>query len=120
MRRKDRASIGELRATWGARTTADSDGHARYGTVELAARLTGPFATAGDVKAATEAAPSAPGLVTFTAAPVRPSSTPDERPVSTIVIGPEAEPGYYNLVTSVGGDDHTVSSGSIVRVVPKP
>lgn len=88
--------------------------------VELAARLTGPFAAVGDVKAATEATPDAPGLVTFTVAPVRPSGTPDERPVSTIVIGPEAEPGYYNLVTSVAGDDNTASSGSIVRVVPKP
>ncbi|MFD0783405.1 hypothetical protein ACFQZ8_05655 [Micromonospora azadirachtae] len=88
--------------------------------VELTASLTGPFATAGEVKAATGADPNAPGLATFTAAPVRPSGTPDERPVSTIVIGPEAEPGYYNLVTSVGGDDHTGSSGSIVRVVPKP
>ncbi|MET7748691.1 hypothetical protein [Micromonospora sp. NPDC005367] len=88
--------------------------------VELTARLTGPFATVGDIKAATEATPDAPGLVTFTAAPVRPSGTPDERPVSTIAIGPEAEPGYYNLVTSVAGDDNTTSGGSIVRVVPKP
>ncbi|MEV4810732.1 hypothetical protein [Micromonospora avicenniae] len=67
-----------------------------------------------------EATPNAPGLVTFTAAPVRPSGTPDERPVSTIAIGPEAEPGYYNLVTSVGGGDDTASSGSVIRVVPKP
>ncbi|MER7445074.1 hypothetical protein [Micromonospora avicenniae] len=88
--------------------------------VELTARLTGPFATVGDVKAATEGTPSAPGLVTFTAAPVRPSGTPDERPVSTIVIAPEAKPGYYNLVTSVRSDDNTASGGSIVRVVPKP
>ncbi|MER5705104.1 hypothetical protein ABT023_24575 [Micromonospora sp. NPDC002296] len=89
--------------------------------VELAARLTGPFAAVGDLKAATEGAPTVPGLVTFAAAPVRPSGTPDERPISTIVIGPDAKPGYYNLATSVVGDDNTASSGdSIVRVVPKP
>ncbi|MEU4777768.1 hypothetical protein [Micromonospora sp. NPDC023633] len=89
--------------------------------VELTARLTGPFATVGDVKAATEGTPTVPGLVTFTATPVRPSGMPDERPLSTIVIGPDAKPGYYNLVTSVVGDDNTASSGgSIVRVAPKP
>lgn len=43
-----------------------------------------------------------------------------ERPVSTIVIGPEAEPGYYDLVTSVIGDGNTATcGGSIVRVEPR-
>ncbi|NYF56518.1 hypothetical protein [Micromonospora purpureochromogenes] len=89
--------------------------------VELAASLTGPFATVGDLKAATEGTPTVPGLLTFTAAPVRPSGMPDERPVSTIVIAPDTKPGYYNLVTSVVGDDNTASGGGhIVRVVPKP
>lgn len=88
--------------------------------VELTARLTGPFATAGDLKAVTEGTPTVPGLVTFTASPVRPSGTPDERPVSTIVIGPDANPGYYNLVTSVVDGGNTASGGSIVQVVPKP
>lgn len=88
--------------------------------VELAARLTGPFATVDDLKAATEDTQTVSGRVTFSAAPVRPSGEPDERPVSTIVIGPEAEPGYYNLVTSVIGDDNTASGGgSIVRVEPR-
>jgi hypothetical protein len=88
--------------------------------VELTARLTGPFATVGDLKAATEGAQTASGLVTFAAAPVRPSGTPDERPVSTIVIGQEAEPGYFHLVTSLVDDDNTASGGaSIVQVVPR-
>ncbi|MFG3701198.1 hypothetical protein ACGF5C_25295 [Micromonospora sp. NPDC047620] len=88
--------------------------------VELTARLTGPFATVGDLKDATAATPAVPGLVTFAAAPVRPSGTPDERPVSTIVIGPDAKPGYYNLVTSVVGDNTASGGGSIVRVAPRP
>ncbi|SCE66704.1 hypothetical protein GA0070607_0149 [Micromonospora coriariae] len=88
--------------------------------VELTARLTGPFATAGDLKAATERTQPVPGLVTFAAAPVRPSGTPGERPVSTIMIGLEAKPGYYNLVTSMVGDGNAASGGgSVVRVVPK-
>ncbi|MGN9803046.1 hypothetical protein [Micromonospora sp. L32] len=87
--------------------------------VELTARLTGPFATVGDLKAATEG--TVPGLVTFAAAPVRPSGAPDERPVSTIVIGQEAKPGYYNLVTSLVDNDNTASGGeSVVQVVPRP
>ncbi|MEU5725913.1 hypothetical protein ABZ783_29380 [Micromonospora sp. NPDC047738] len=90
--------------------------------VELAALLTGPFATVGDLKAATEgtSTPTVPGLVTFAAAPVRPSGMPDERPVSTIVIGPDAKPGYYNLVTSVADGGNTVSGASIIQVAPKP
>ncbi|MGC4815186.1 hypothetical protein ACLQ29_32135 [Micromonospora sp. DT228] len=89
--------------------------------VELTARLTGPFAAVGDLKAATEGTPTVPGLVTFAAAPVRPSGTPDERPISTIVIAADAKPGYYNLVTAVVGGDNTASGGgSVVRVVPRP
>ncbi|WP_435123066.1 hypothetical protein [Micromonospora tulbaghiae] len=85
--------------------------------VELAARLTGPFGTVDDLKAAT----AVPGLVTFTAAPVRPTGTPGERPVSTIVIGPDAQPGFYDLTTSVIGEGNTTTSGSsIVQVAPKP
>ncbi|MBM0258105.1 hypothetical protein JNW89_16060 [Micromonospora sp. 4G55] len=89
--------------------------------VELTARLTGPFATVGDLKAATEGTPNVPRLVTLAAAPVRPSGTPDERPVSTVAIGSDAKPGYYNLVTSVVDGGNTASGGgSIVQVVPKP
>ncbi|MDI5940348.1 MULTISPECIES: hypothetical protein [Micromonospora] len=87
---------------------------------ELTARLTGPFTTAGDLKAATEDTRIIPGLVTFEAVPIRPSGVPDERPVSTIVIGVDARPGYYNLVTSSGDGDKTVSGGSIVQVVARP
>ncbi|MEU2702391.1 hypothetical protein [Micromonospora aurantiaca (nom. illeg.)] len=85
--------------------------------VELAARLTGPFGTVDDLKAAS----AVPGLVTFTATPVRPTGTPGERPASTIVIGPDAEPGFYDLATSVVGDGNTTTSGSsIIQVAPKP
>ena len=85
--------------------------------VELTAHLTGPFSTMDDLKAPA-ATQTAAGMATFMAAPVRPSGTSDERPVSTIVIGPEAKPGYYNLETSVIGDDNAVRGGSIIQVVP--
>ncbi|NED51523.1 hypothetical protein G3I24_11490 [Micromonospora aurantiaca] len=85
--------------------------------VELTARLTGPYGTVDDLKAAS----AAPGLVTFTATPVRPTGTPGERPASTIAIGPAAKPGFYDLVTSVIGDGNTTASGSsIIQVAPKP
>ncbi len=85
--------------------------------VELAARLTGPYGTVDDLKTAS----TVPGLVTFEAAPVRPVGTPGERPVSTIAIGADAEPGFYELTTSVIGDGNTTTSGSsIVQVAPKP
>ncbi|MBU8856446.1 hypothetical protein KSK32_04125 [Micromonospora sp. WMMB482] len=85
--------------------------------VELAARLTGPYGTVDDLKAAS----TVPGLVTFSAAPVRPAGTPGERPVSTIVIGSAARPGFYDLVTSViDGGSTTTGGSSIVQVVPKP
>jgi hypothetical protein len=87
--------------------------------VELAARLTGPYATVDGLKAATADTRSAAGEVTFTAAPVRPSGAPDERPVSTIAIGPDAKPGYYSLITSIREDGDTADGAGIVRVVPK-
>jgi hypothetical protein len=89
--------------------------------VELTARLTGPFATVEALKAVTDDSQTAPGLITFAAAAVRPSGLPDEQPVSTIAIGSTAAPGYYNLRTSVvglndGGED---GGASIVKVIPK-
>ncbi len=87
--------------------------------VELKAHLTGPFATEDDLKAAAMGTRSIPGLVTFTAPPVRPSGAPDERPVSNIPIAPDAGPGYYNLVTSVLSAEHTVSGEGIIQVVPR-
>ncbi|MEU8338691.1 hypothetical protein [Micromonospora tulbaghiae] len=85
--------------------------------VELTARLTGLYGTVDDLKAAS----AAPGLVTFTATPVRPTGTPGERPASTIAIGPAAKPGFHDLVTSVIGDGNTTASGSsIIQVAPKP
>jgi hypothetical protein len=87
--------------------------------VELAARLTGPYAAVADLKAAASDTRSASGDVTFAAAPVRPSGTAGERPVSTILIGSDAKPGYYNLIFSVTQDGGTVGGASIVRVVAK-
>lgn len=78
--------------------------------VELTAHLTGPYGTVDDLKAAS----AVPGLVTFTAIPVRPAADSGERPVSTIVIGPDAEPGFYDLVTSVMDGGNATSSGSSV------
>lgn len=82
--------------------------------VELTARLTGPSATVDELKAAGTA-----GELTFTAVPVRPSGAPGERPVSTILIGSDARPGYYNLVTAVTRGAGSQSGASIVRVVAK-
>ncbi|MFI7305412.1 hypothetical protein ACIBM8_19540 [Micromonospora aurantiaca] len=82
---------------------------------ELTAQLTGPYGTVDDLKAAL----AVPGLVTFTATPVRPAAGSGERPVSTIVIGPDAKPGFYDLVTSVVGDGNAITSGSsIIQVAP--
>jgi hypothetical protein len=81
--------------------------------VELTATLTGPYASADDLKAGAGAAN------TYTAAPVRPSGAPDEQPVSTIVIGTDAQPGLYNLVTSANQDGATSGGSSVVRVDSK-
>ncbi|HEV7710632.1 MAG TPA: hypothetical protein VGP16_20730 [Asanoa sp.] len=81
--------------------------------VELTASLTGPYASADDLKG------GAAGAATYTAAPVRPSGAPDEQPVSTIVIGADAQPGLYNLVTSANQDGATSGGSSVVRVDPK-
>ncbi|MDG4795758.1 hypothetical protein [Micromonospora sp. WMMD1082] len=87
--------------------------------VELTAHLTGPYATVEALKSAIVAARDIPGVVTFAAAPVRPAGTPDEQPVSPITIPGEAQPGYYNLTTSVVDGDHTASGSSIVQVVSR-
>jgi hypothetical protein len=88
--------------------------------VELGARLTGPFATVEALKAATSDSQTAPELVTLTAAVVRPSGRPGERPVSTIAIGSAAKPGYYNLRTAITGisDRDEVGGASIIKVIP--
>jgi hypothetical protein len=87
--------------------------------VELTARLTGPYQTVDELKAATPDTRHADGEVTFTAPPVHPSGTPDEQPVSIIVIGTDAKPGYYNLVFSVAQNGGTSGGASIVRVLAK-
>ncbi len=88
--------------------------------VELTATLTGPYSSVETLKAAPDVAQSAPGKVAFTAVPVRPSGTPDERPVSTIEISSDAEPGYYNLDFAVVDDGgSSVSGASVIRVVAK-
>jgi hypothetical protein len=83
--------------------------------IELAARLTGPYRNVDDLKATASRA----GRVTFAAATVRPTGEPGERPVSSIAIGPEAEPGYYALISSVKEGGATVSGESIVQVIAK-
>lgn len=87
--------------------------------VELTARLTGPYETVAEIKLMTSDAPGTPGHVTFAAVPLRPSGAPGERPVSTILIGSDAKPGYYSLVFSITEDGGAVSGASIVRVVDK-
>jgi hypothetical protein len=87
--------------------------------VELTARLTGPYDTVDKLKTSEADTKAAAGDVAFAAAPIRPAGTPDERPVSKMVISPAAEPGYYNLITSVRQDHSTSSGASIIRVVAK-
>lgn len=89
--------------------------------VELAAHLTGPFATVEELKAATGDARAVPGLATFRAAVIRPSGIPDERPVSVITIGSAAGTGYYNLSTTVTQLDEGSRAGGdgIIQVVPE-
>ncbi|MBB2943664.1 hypothetical protein FB565_003393 [Actinoplanes lutulentus] len=85
--------------------------------VELSASLTGPYATVGQLKSAPEDSTNAAEYVTFTAPPVRPSGTPGEKPVSTILISSDAGPGYYNLTTAMKQGGQTVGGASIIRVV---
>jgi len=87
--------------------------------LELAARLTGPFGSVDDLKATTSRAGHAAGRVTFSAATVRPTGEPRERPVSSIAISPEAEPGYYDLISSVTEGGGTVSGETIIQVTAK-
>lgn len=83
--------------------------------IELNARLTGPYATVGDLKAAGDLA----GELTFAAPPVRPSGQAGEQPVSSILIPPSAPAGYYNLVTSVTAPAGTTSGATVIRVISK-
>ncbi|GGM33177.1 hypothetical protein GCM10011608_17090 [Micromonospora sonchi] len=85
--------------------------------VELQASLTGPYATEAELKDAEMGVVTVPGLVTYTAEPVRPAGTPDEQPVSVIPIAPAAKPGYYNLASSMVDGDATASGASIIRIV---
>jgi hypothetical protein len=79
----------------------------------LTAELTGPYGDVGSLKSAY----GKKGATTFTAPARRPAGTPGEKPVSTIVIGAGAAPGYYSLTTSItfreGG---RASGGSIVEI----
>ncbi|GAB1643775.1 hypothetical protein [Krasilnikovia sp. MM14-A1259] len=85
--------------------------------VELTARLTGPYASVDGLKAATEDLQGAAGDVTFTAPAIRPSGTPGEQPVSTILIDADARPGYYDLITSVKQGGTSNSGASVIQVV---
>ncbi|WP_433825821.1 hypothetical protein ACQP2E_27395 [Actinoplanes sp. CA-015351] len=89
--------------------------------VELSASLTGPYATVSELKSAPEDSTNAAEYVTLTAPPVRPSGTPGEKPVSTILISSDAGPGYYNLTTAMKQGEKIVDGASIIRVVtPAP
>ncbi|MBB4751376.1 hypothetical protein [Actinoplanes lobatus] len=85
--------------------------------VELTARLSGPYATVEELKAAEGDLRNPAGDVTFTAPPIRPTGTPGEQPVSSIPISADARPGYYYLITSENQGGGSVSGGSIIRVV---
>lgn len=85
---------------------------------ELTARLTGPYPDSIVLKAATSDRNSA-GEVTYPAAPIRPTGAVDERPVSVIRIGADAQPGLYNLAWSASESGGTVSGASIIQVVAK-
>jgi hypothetical protein len=81
--------------------------------VELTAVLTGSFGSVDALKA------GASGSVRYAAAPIHPTGSPGEQPVSTIVIGSDAPPGYYNLATAATQGGGSAGGASIVRVVPK-
>jgi hypothetical protein len=87
--------------------------------VELTARLTGPYQSVEDLKAATPDTRDAGGAVTFAAPPVHPSGAPDEQPVSTIAIGADARSGYYNLMFSAAQNGGAAGGSSVVRVLAK-
>jgi hypothetical protein len=86
--------------------------------VDLKAELTGPFATVEELKAAMESPAGPAGRATFQAGTVRASGAPDDRPVSTIAIPADAEPGFYNLTTAIVDGDHSTGGMSIVQVAP--
>jgi hypothetical protein len=82
------------------------------GEIELNAQMTGPFATANDLKAG-----SGGGSQALSAEPIHPTGDVDERPASVIVIPPTARSGLYNLVMSRTEPGAKVSSAHIIRVV---
>jgi hypothetical protein len=84
---------------------------------ELNAHLDGPFGSVEELKSqVVHAKGQAAGPQTVAAAPVRPTGAAGEQPVSTIPIPLTAEPGYYNLETSVGAAGSTFSGGSIIQI----
>ncbi|MFI7081606.1 hypothetical protein ACIBO1_30350 [Micromonospora sp. NPDC049903] len=86
--------------------------------VELTAHLIGPFESVEQLTAHAMGTLTVPGLVTYPAEPVRPADAPDRRPVSTIVIAPDAGPGYYNLISSMADQGNAVGGESVIQVVP--
>jgi len=76
----------------------------------LNAHLDGPFGSVADLKS------GAAGPQTVAAASVRPTGVAGEQPVSTILIPLTAQPGYYDLVTSVGEPGSTFSGGSVIQI----
>jgi len=85
--------------------------------VLLQANLTGPYADVATLKADDR---QGSALLTLTAAPVRPSGAPDERPVSLIAIPAGAGPGFYNLSITVTDPGGSHGGASIIRVISAP
>ena len=90
------------------------------GEIELNAHITGPYATADNLKASGETGSAIGGPQTVTAEPIHPTGDVGERPASIIVIPRTARPGSYNLVTSLTEPGATVSGASVIRVVSEP
>jgi hypothetical protein len=86
--------------------------------LELNACLTGPYSTVSDLKKANGGQDLAAGC-TLSAAPIRPSGQPGERPVSLILIPPTALPGNYNLATSVSGPGFSFGGASVIQMISK-
>jgi hypothetical protein len=81
---------------------------------ELNARLVGPFDNVAELK---KAATGTTASESFAATPLHPSDSLADRPVSSIVIPFDAEPGYYNLIFSEQRGGSKVEGASIVRIM---
>jgi hypothetical protein len=81
---------------------------------ELNARLVGPF---GDVAELKQNKTGTTASESFAATPLHPSDSMADRPVSSIVIPVDAQPGYYNLIFSEQRGGSRVEGASIIRIM---